>query len=121
MFAGVESVHGKLIKEAVNHKIDLWDAHDSEAHLLPGTLIYVCVGHHHVGLGRHQLPRLLELVTGERYIAEEDHVGVFQCTRGFFYSPSSYFSKFIIVLLFIVLCVLLDRVFINRCLYVIYK
>jgi hypothetical protein len=30
-----------------------------------------------VGLGRHQLPCVLKLVTGERYIAEEDHVGVF--------------------------------------------
>jgi len=76
--AGVKSVHGKLVKEAVNHKIYLWDAHDPEAHLLSRTLIYVRVCHHDVSLRRHQLPGFLELVTGARYVTEEDQVGVFQ-------------------------------------------
>ena len=118
MVAGVKSVHGKLVKEAVNHKIYLWNAHYTKSHLLSRTLIYVCVGHHDMSLGRHQIPFFLELVTGERYVAEEKHISLFQSTSGFHF-PSSCFSKFIV--LFIVLCVLLDSVFINRCLFVIYK
>ena len=120
MFGGVKSVHGKLVKEAVDHKIDLWHAHDPEAHLLTRTLIYVCVRHHHVSLGWHQLPGFLQIVTRAGNITEEEQVGVFQGASGFL-GLSSYFREFIIVLLFIVLCVLLDRVFIIRCLYVIYK
>ena len=119
MFGGVKTVHGKLVKEAVDHKIDLWDAHDPEAHLLTRTLIYVCVRHHHVSLGWHQLPGFLQIVTDAGDVTEEEQVGVFEGASGFL-GFSSYFGEFII-LLFIVLCVLLDRVFIDRCLCVIYK
>lgn len=72
MIAGVKSIHGKFVKEAVNHEINLWDAHDSEPHLLSRTLIYVSVRHHDVSLGRHKLPCLPQLVTLKRYITEEE-------------------------------------------------